>query len=246
MNIHFGRYLQAARERRGLSQRQLASATSMHQSDISQMEQGKRLPGFEQLLNLADSLKVPLQWFLTGSNTAGIELPDLAFHLQQLGIADLHVENARVPGSFRHDAETIALALMGNAPAARIIEALPAVLAWNPYTLTGLIAFADLYDPRVKYRLGWFADIALTINAGQGFPGGISNIMWLEKIVREVGYPRDEDPLGFADFGAKRPPVTIRWKIGYPAPLASFRERAERLYSLRRDRDIRKHTVGIP
>jgi transcriptional regulator with XRE-family HTH domain len=240
----FGNHLLAARMNSGFTQEQLAQASEIHQSIISAIENGKRLPTVPQWLQLASALKVPLQWFLTGSNKLGIELPDVAFHLQHLGIVDLHVENAHVPGAFRTDAETIALALQGNAPPARIIEAMPAVLAWNVYTPYGLIAFADLYDLRIKYRLAWLADIALAIHDGQGFPGGCPNVRCLEQLVCAVGVPEDEDSLGFAKNGDQRPPVTIRWKMGYPAPLASFRERAERLEAFRRNREFRKD-LGI-
>jgi hypothetical protein len=62
--------------------------------------------------------------------------------------------------------------------------------------------------------------------------------------VCEVGVPEDEDLLGFGNYGDQRPPVTIRWKMGYPAPLASFRERAKRLEAFRRNREFRKD-LGI-
>jgi transcriptional regulator with XRE-family HTH domain len=240
MNVNeFGDRLSAARLNRGITQEQLARASELHQSIISAIENGKRLPTIPQWLQLASALKMPLQWFLTGSTRLGMELPDIAFHLQELGIVDLHVENVQVPGAFRTDAETIALALRGNSPPARIIEAMPAVLAWNVYTPYVLIAFADLYDLRIRYRLGWLADIALAIHNGQGFPGGCPNMRGLENLVGEAGAPEDEDSLGFAKSDAQRPPITIRWKMGYPAPLASFRERAERLHALRLDQRSR-------
>ncbi len=236
---NFGIHLLAARVNNGFTQQQLAQAANIHQSIVSAMENGRRLPTLPQLLQLAGVMKVPLQWFLTGSNMVGRELPDLAFHLQQLGIADLHVENARVPGAFQSTEETIALAMAGNAPPARIIEAMPAVLAWNAKSPFGLLNFAGLYDIRIKYRLGWLADIALTIHEGQGFPGGCRSVWCLEHLVRDVGLPEEEDSLGFADHGDQRPPVTLRWKMGYPTPLASFRERAERLHALRADKMFR-------
>jgi transcriptional regulator with XRE-family HTH domain len=238
-NSMFARYLHHARVRSGLSQRQVASATGLHQSDISQFEQGKRLPSYPQLLDLARALTVSLQWFATGSNSPGDELADLAFQLHDLGITDLYVDNARVPGAFRTVAETIALVLRGNKPPTRIIEALPAVLAWNMTSPFGLQAFADLYDERIRYRLGWLADIALTIHAGEGFPGGCPNSWCLEHLV-DVKIPEDldEDSLGFSKTESPRPPVSLRWRIGYPAPLAIFRERAEHLHKLRLERSF--------
>jgi transcriptional regulator with XRE-family HTH domain len=235
----FGNNLTTARLNIGFTQGQLAQATGLHQSVISAIENGKRLPTIPQWLQLAGVLNVSLQWFLTGTNTVGFELPDLAPHLAQLGIADLHIENKRVPGAFRHDAETIVLALSGYAPSPRILEAIPAVLAWNPISPIHLLTFADLYDRRILYRLAWLADIALTLNQGRAFPGGCVNLWSLEHLVREVPRPTDEDSLGFASSESERPPVTLRWKIGYPAPLAAFRERAERLHALRTAKSLR-------
>ncbi len=240
MNHNFGKHLLAARLRCGLSQRQLASASGFHQSDVSQMEQGKRLPSFHQLLELARALGVSLQWFATGSNTGGSDLADLAFQLQDLGIVDLHVENARVPGAFRHDEEAIVLAIVGNAPSARIVEAMPAVLAWNVNDPLALRMFAEIHDPRIKYRLGWLADIAITIHQGQGFPGGCLSVSCLEAYIRLVELPNQEDLLGFPSNVEKRPPVSLRWKMGYPAQLSSFHERAERLHTLRADKQFRR------
>jgi transcriptional regulator with XRE-family HTH domain len=239
-NLDFGKHLLTARVRSGLSQRQLASATTFHQSDISQMEQGKRLPNLEQVLNLARVLGVPMQWFLTGSNrVTGAELPDLAMQLRDLGIVDLHVENTCVPGAFREDEEAMVLAISGNAPPARIIEAMPAVLAWNAKNPETLTMFANRHDDRIKYRLGWLGDIAITIHQNQGFPGGCPGFSHLESYIRQVGLPEQEDWLGYARDADQRPPVSLRWKMGYPAPLASFRDRAERLHTLRAERLFR-------
>ena len=173
----------------------------------------------------------------------GTELTDISFQLQMLGIADLHVPNERVPGAFRSDEEVIALAVTGNAPSARIIEAMPAVLAWNAKNRFTLRLFADMYDPRIKYRVGWLADIAITIHQGQGFPGGCPYLSNLEEYVRELELEREslnyEDSLGFEKDSGQRPPVSLRWKMHYPAQLSVFRERAERLHALRAEKLFR-------
>jgi transcriptional regulator with XRE-family HTH domain len=235
----FGKNLLSARMNHGFTQEQLAQSSKLHQSIISAFENGRRLPTVPQLLQLASVLKVSLQWFLTGTNNAGDELRDISVQLQSLGIADLQLTDERVPGTFRRDEEIMALALTGNAPSARIIEAMPAVLAWNAKNRFVLRSFADLYDPRIKHRLGWLADIALTIHRDHGFPGGCPYFSNLEAFVREIELPTQEDPLGFANDVDQRPPVSLRWKMRYPAKLASFRERAERLHSLRADQRFR-------
>lgn len=228
-------HLQAARLSRGFTQGQLARATKLHQSLISAFENGKRLPTIRQWLRLAQVLKVPLQRFLTGTDIAGNDLADISLQLHTLGIADLIVRDERVPGAFRHDAEVMALAVAGSAPEARIIEAMPAVLAWHARNRFHLRSFAEMYGEWVLCRLGWLADIAITIHHHQGFPGGCPCLLDLEAFVADIRKDRDlsDDSLGFQGDLGQRPPVTLRWKMGYPAPLAAFRERAERLHALR-------------
>jgi transcriptional regulator with XRE-family HTH domain len=232
--IEMGIHLQAARIRRGYTQEQLARAAGLHQSLISAIENGKRLPAILQLLRLAGVLKVPLQQFLTGTDTAGTDLGDISFQLQTLGIADLDVRDEHVPGAFRHDEEIMALALAPSAPESRIVEAMPTVLAWNAKNTYHLQQFAEMYGEWVKIRLGWLADIAITIHQTQGFPGGCPYFLNLQEFIKRIGEPSDGlDSLGFRGDLGERPPVTLRWKMGYPAPLSTFRERAERLYALR-------------
>jgi len=235
MNVNIGHLLTAARQGVGLTQQQLAHATKLHQGVISEMESGKRVPTVEQLLNLARVLKVPIQWFLTGSNQAGNELRDISIQLHDLYLVDLHVENEIVPGAFRADEDVIALAASGNSPSPRVIEALPAVLAWNSWRPGLLHEFAKVHDLRACIRLGWLADIALTIHANQGFPGGCKSTGALEEFVRIVAKiePGLDDSLGLAVGTEPLPPVSRRWKIHYPASLETFRKRAEHLLSMR-------------
>lgn len=235
MELNIGELLAAARQGIGMTQQQLARVTKLHQGVISEMESGKRVPTVEQLLRLAQTLKVPIQWFLTGSNTVGNEIRDISIQLHELFIVDLHVENEQVPGAFRADEDVIALAASGNSPSPRIIEALPAVLAWNSWRPGLLHEFAKVHDQRASNRLGWLADIALTIHGNQGFPGGCKSTSILEEYLRIVTKSQNdlEDSLGFAEEADKTPPVSRRWKIRYPASLDAFRTRAENLQRLR-------------
>jgi transcriptional regulator with XRE-family HTH domain len=227
----FGRFLRHARDVAHLSQQQLAKSTSLHQADISLMEKGKRLPSYPQLVTLACVLGVSLQWFLTGSNRPPTELSDLASQLRELGILDLHLANERVPGAFVRDEEAVVLAVTGNMPEARILEAIPAVLAWNELQPDALRALADLHDSRIKYRLAWLADIAITIHRNHGFPGGCPTLPKLEMFIAKVERPIEFDSLGFSPSDSA-PPVTQRWKMSYSSPLSAFRERAQRLHEM--------------
>jgi transcriptional regulator with XRE-family HTH domain len=232
--IHeFAQNLISARISIGLTQKELALACKIHQSVVSALENGKRRPTVPQLMQLALILKVPLQRLLTGTDRAGTELPDIALQLQSLGIADLYVPNMRVPGAFRETEDVIAVSLRGNAPPPQIIEAMPAILAWTPLDILTLYWFADQYDARISFRLGWLADIALTIHRGTGFPGGCPTMQTLESIIHIGGKkPVEEDSLGFSE-GSPQMPVSARWKMRYPAALTTFQQRAERLHAIR-------------
>lgn len=233
MKIEFGKHLLAARELRSLSQRQLAAAVDLNQSDVSQFEQGKRFPTLEQFLKLAAILKVSLQWFLSGSNQLGDYVEDISFQLNQLGIVDLHVPGERVPGAFRLAEEVIPIAIVGNSPPARIIEAIPAVLAWNHWNPLLLRANARIQGRKIEYRLGWLADIAITIQRNQGFPGGCKSLRQLESYINSVKPPEETDVFEYEAGSFDLPPVSRRWKMHYPAPLAAFRNRAQQLHEAR-------------
>src|SRR6266581_1851721 len=124
---NLGRWLFAARTLQDFTQKDLASKSGIAQARISRMEQGVILPTLPQLLRLARALALPLQWFLNGSTTPGTEGQDMGMELQKLGVVDLLVPHAVVPGAFRPTEQVIALAVSGNQPEARLIEAIPAV-----------------------------------------------------------------------------------------------------------------------
>jgi transcriptional regulator with XRE-family HTH domain len=216
----------------------------MSQAQISRIEQGGLLPTLPQLLRLARALSMPLQRFLNGATVPGVELVDLALELQSLGVVDLLVPSAMVPGSFRPTEQVIALAVSGNQPEPRIIEALSAVLAWNRWSPTLLRAYSCGQDLRAGIRLAWLADVALTIHRNEGFPGGCSGRRELERYVRwwskHPTQPAREDDLGRPARSDELPPVWRRWKITYDAPLSAFAERARHLQSLREQRPARR------
>jgi hypothetical protein len=202
------------------------------------MEKGLILPTLPQLIRLARALAVPLQWFLTGTAAPGTEVPEIALELKSLGVVDLLVPHAAVPGAFRPTEQVLALAVSGNQPEPRIIEAIPAVLAWNRWSPTLLRAYVHSgCDLRVGVRLAWLADVALTIHRNEGFPGGCPHRRELEKCVRwwskHSTQFAETDDLGRPAPGDDLPPVWKRWKIRYDASLSAFVDRARHLRSLR-------------
>lgn len=60
----FARRLRAAREKRDLSQEELATRTGLQPSAISHFETGSRKPSFDNLRRLADALDVTTDYLL--------------------------------------------------------------------------------------------------------------------------------------------------------------------------------------
>jgi transcriptional regulator with XRE-family HTH domain len=232
-----GLHLALARARRGLSQSELAKRCGLAQAQISYFELGRRLPTLNQILRLAKALDVSLQRLLSGADRPGDAPRDITVELRRLGIGDLWVADASVPGAFRRPEEVIAMAVSGHEPDPRIVEAIPAVLAWNELKPALLRAYG--ITTRTTFRLAWLADIALTIERQKGFPGGCRKEP-LERFLK-AAYPlHKRRPEGEAWDGLGRPmsgvplsPVWKRWKINYAATIDQFEERARDLEGLR-------------
>jgi transcriptional regulator with XRE-family HTH domain len=231
-----GERLAKARARCGLSQTQLATRSQLDQARISYFEQGKRVPTLDQLLRLAQALDCPLQWFLSGTDRPGTTLPDIVIELRRLGMVDLLVRDSRVPGAFRPPEEAVSLALVGASPEPRVVEAIPAVLAWNQWNPVLLKAYARSAGRKTLYRLAWLADITLLLDRTPGFPGGCPGHESLARFLRRVKRPTTK---GWDDLGHSllEPPTLLlwkRWHINYAMTLDEFRGRAEQLAALRK------------
>jgi transcriptional regulator with XRE-family HTH domain len=229
----FGKHLLTARVNRGLSQRDLADRCGLTQSYLSLLERGARTPTLVQLGRLAEVLYVPLQWFISGKARPGEDWRDLAIELYNLGIVDLLVAGAVVPGAFRPVEQVVAVALSGDQVEPRVVEAVPAILAWNDWNVRLLHGYARAYDRRVSHRAAWLADVAQTIHTQHGFPGGCVNPRKLSALWRYTKRPAEPDSLGYPSDEASLPPVSRRWNITYAADLETFRRRAEHLHELR-------------
>jgi transcriptional regulator with XRE-family HTH domain len=231
---NLGRCLLKARLRQGLTQKELAAKASVSQPRVSDIEKGEVLPTLPQLIRLAKALAVPVQWFLSGWVVPGTETPDFALQLEWLGVVDLLVQGAVVPGAFRPTEQVLALAVAGNEPNPRIIEAIPAVLAWNRWSPSLLRAYTRPRTSRASIRLAWLADVALTIHRATGFPGGCPQRKNLESFIGplfKAKLPLTKDDLGRPGKESALPPVSKRWMISYDAPLSVFVERAQHLFS---------------
>lgn len=217
-----------------MTQKDLAALSGLKQAQLSFFESGRRWPTLWQLTKLAQVLEVSLEQLLAGNrDRLATGVKDIAFELRNLGIVDLKIGAGPVPASFRPTEQVIALALAGDEPEPRIVEALPAVLAWNPWSLHLLKAYGRDSDRRVPTRLAWLADLTLTIERTQGFPGGVLQSRQLSELLRSEKPGRTPDSLGRPAGKANLPPIWKRWNIAYADGLDQFRQRAKHLHSLR-------------
>lgn len=228
------KFLQQARQRRGFTQRQLAERCGLPQSVLSRIESGLREASFGEAVQLAEALHVPLEWFETGSDRAGSSLPEIAQELWHLGMVDLIVPLARVPGAYRSVEEVLALAIGKERPEPRVIEAMPAVLAWNRSRAGLLEAFARVTHPNALTRLAWLAEITLFLERTSGFPGGVVSSDDLTAFLSKVDRPHDSDDLGQPGGSIPDHRAWKYWRINYSVGLPAFKERAECLWSLRK------------
>jgi transcriptional regulator with XRE-family HTH domain len=243
---NLGKWLAKARTREGLTQRELADRAGISQPRVSGIEKGEMLPTLPQVIGLARALTLPVQWFLNGAVMPGTEVPDIALQLQWSGMVDLLVPDAPVPGAFRPIEQLLALAVSGDQPNPRIIEAIPAVLAWNRWIPSRLREYCRPRESRSSIRLAWLADVVITIHRTTGFPGGCPHRKQLEAFVGPLAravLALKKDDLGRPGEESALPPVSKRWRISYDAPLSAFVERAEHLNVLLEQRRLPQDTL---
>ena len=231
--VAVGANLRQARASMGRTQSELARKTGIHITELSKIEGGLRLPTLPQAMQLVRELRVPLQWLVTGTYQPGESVADIAIELQHYGVVDLIVQDPVVPGSFRRPEELVALALKTSQPSPRLVEAMPAVLAWNEWSVDALEMFAALHDDRALQRIAWLADVALSIERHSGFPGGCPSRRSMERLLQRAPPPEKVDDLGVPGGDVRPSPAARRWKINYPATLETFRVRARELHVLR-------------
>ncbi len=163
---------------------------------------------------------------------------DIAIELRHLGLVDLWVKNAAVPGAFRQPEELMALSVAPEEPEPRILEAVPALLAWNEVDPILLRAYGLTKGTRTARRLAWLAEIALAIDKRGGFPGGCHKES-LIRFTRIIRYPTIEraswDGLGHPMDTPPKSPLWTRWRINYDANVDEFEAQARVLDELRNE-----------
>jgi hypothetical protein len=118
----------------------------------------------------------------------------------------------------------LVLAVRGDRPEPRMVEALPAVLARRKFRVPLVSAFADIHDPRVRGRLAWLSEVTLTLSRLASFPWPIGSETQLRDL-RAAGIKSAEpDSLGHPGDGP-RPPAWRRWNITYAGTIQNFLSR---------------------
>jgi len=228
----FSDNVKSARELRLLTQNELAILASISRPQIVRMESGSYSPDVPQLLRLAAALRVPLEYLTAGRWRPSSSLRGLAFDLHRLGIRDLEVSGSEVPGSLRHPEEVVALALAGDRPEVRVLEALPLVLAGVRLRVPLVNAFAlSTGDKRVRTRLGWLCDITLILSKQSTFPATVVAPRSLEvlskRFLRFVDKKAAPDTLGHPGNFTSRLLPWKRWHINYAGRLDDFLKRSQ-------------------
>ena len=228
-----GRNLESARKSSGLTQFALAKAVGINRVQVVRMEAGRTIPRLNEAVRLAAVLKVPLEWLTAGHCTPTNDLRGIALELYRLGIRDLEVSDPRVPGTFRHKEELLVLAVAGDRPEPRVVEAIPYLLLRRHFLARLVAAFADVYDRRVCERLAWLSEIAFALNQLSTMPllpfgstpeGHRSRPSYLQVLIRQAKKAPEPDSLGHPSKG-HLPPIWRRWNITYAGTMDDFLRR---------------------
>jgi hypothetical protein len=142
--------------------------------------------------------------------------------LYRLGIRDLVVSDSQVPGSFRHDEEVVVLAVSGDRPEPRVVEAIPFVLARRDFNGSLVAAFANLHDKRARGRLAWLSELTLLFSRSRPTPLTIeSTPASIQSLIDQGVKAPEPDSLGHPRTG-RAPPVWLRWNITYAGTVDDF------------------------
>lgn len=230
----FATNLRKARTNVGLTQQELARIARLKRVSLAKLELGTQTPTLPEVLSLASALKVPVQTFLTGKTRPSLSLKGIAYELHHLGVRDYIVTGATVPGAFRRPEQVVVLAIRGRHPEARLVDAIPYVLATHPLQPGILLAFANIHDRRVRVRLAWLADVTLALARQATFPVTLRTQEGLETLIKKVKKPSEPDSLGNPT-STRSGPIWRRWNVTYAGTMETFLQRTIELAALQPD-----------
>lgn len=84
----YGKYLRAARKRKGLSSQQLADICGVSRTAISRYENGLLQPGLDMRIKLSKTLNIPMEMMSTVTSDADMSLPTMIELWQRIGPDD--------------------------------------------------------------------------------------------------------------------------------------------------------------
>jgi transcriptional regulator with XRE-family HTH domain len=220
-----GQCLESARKAAGLTQVALARASQINRIQIVRIEAGLTVPRLDETVRLAEVLKVPLSRLTSSWAFPRPDLRGIAIELHWLGIKDLEVANPEVPGSFRHKEEVLALAVSGDSPEPRVVEAIPFLLARQKFRASLVSAFAGYHDRRARGRIAWLSSVTLALGRVGSLPFPVESELHLGALIRQGAKSREPDSLGHPGKG-KFSPIWRRWNITYAGTVQDFLHRS--------------------
>lgn len=232
MDEKYAANLKSARHSAGLTQESLALRSGVVRLRIARAELGQYVPRLDEATKLARVLRIPLEQLVDGRTTPPSDFRGIAVELNHLGVSDLEVHNSVVPGSFRHPEEVLVLALAGDRPEPRVVEAIPTILARQKFHAVLVDAFTKLHDRRVKTRLAWLSDVTLTLGKAANFPIPIETEPQLREFIQLGEKAEITDSLGHPATG-NVPPAWRRWNINYAGTMQDFLRRAREIVAAR-------------
>jgi transcriptional regulator with XRE-family HTH domain len=224
-----GTCLESARKSAGLTQIALAKAAQINRVQIVRMEAGLTVPRLDEAVRLAEVLKVPLSWLTSSWKFPRPDLRGIAIELHHLGIKDLEVSDSQVPGSFRHGEEVLVIAVGGDRPEPRVVEAIPFLLARHKFRAPLAAAFAKYHDRRARGRVAWLSEITLALSQMNTMPLSIKSEAHLRALVGQGVKAPEPDSLGHPGDG-KYPPIWRRWNITYAGTMKDFLRRTDEVH----------------
>jgi transcriptional regulator with XRE-family HTH domain len=229
-----GKYISKARRKRGMLQTGLADKCGLRQGEISAFESGRRQPTLAQLTEIARSLEMPLQWFISGTVEPPVTSTDLTAELRHYGILDMPLEKAKVPGAYRPIELLLCQAMRGDTIPKPLIESMPWLLATTKWKSRLVLAYArEVGDGRVPTRLGWLADVARSLFKAGHLPEADRQKGPLLTLTKKTTKGDKPDSLGHpAGDWATVPAINMRWNMTYVATADQFKERAAALRAM--------------
>jgi transcriptional regulator with XRE-family HTH domain len=248
-----GRHLEHARKAAGLTQLALAKATGINRVQIVRMEAGRIVPRLDEVVRLAEVLKVPIEWFIAGRCMPTHDLRGIALELYRLGVRDLEVSGMQVPGACRTREEILVHAVGGDQPEPRIIEAIPFLLLQGYFFPPLVHGYTMWLDGRAVTRLAWLSEIALALNrlsampllreastltGRRAQPRHLQAFIWRgEEAQKKRKANARPDSLGHPGTG-NRSPIWKRWNISYAGTMDDFKRRTLEVHAAYQNKPV--------